>query len=130
FSVVDPMRDAEGNDYLSIVTCGMAQDWQCYILDVRRLKADEHDTVSEIFDVYKKWKPEKIGFETVAWQQSYYKYVMMLQMQRGMRLPVVQLKTSTRVTKRMRIKSMVPYWKSGLFIIPCKVLDKITGNMT
>ena len=42
---------------------------------------------------------------------------------KGYRLPITQLKTDTRVTKKMRIKSMVPYWKSGLFIIPCENND-------
>lgn len=131
FSTIDPMRDEEGGDYLSIVTCGMDENWKCYILDVRRLKADEHDTVDEMFDVYKAWKPEKMGIESVAWQKTYYKYVQMLQLMKGYRLPISQLKTDTRTTKRMRIKSMVPYWKAGLYIIPCKgSLETLKGNMS
>jgi phage terminase large subunit-like protein len=49
---------------------------------------------------------------------------------KGVRLPITQLKTDTRVTKKMRIRSMVPYFKAGLFIIPCDGgLDSLTGNM-
>ena len=130
FSTVDPMRDEEGKDYLAIVTCGMDEYWGAYILDVRRLKADEHDTVDEMFSVYKKWKPEKIGIESVAWQKTFVKYVQMLQLMKGMRLPIVQLKTDTKTTKKMRIKSMVPYWKAGLYIIPTDVpLTSLKGGM-
>lgn len=130
FSTIDPMRDEEGSDYLAIITCGYDREWKQYLLDVRRLKADEHDTVEELFDVYKKFKPQKMGFETVAWQKTYYKYVQMLQLMKGRKLPIVQLKTDTRVTKRMRIKGMVPYIKTGLFIIPVYGgIDNVTGNV-
>lgn len=118
YSTVDPMRDEDGKDYLSIVTCGVSTDWKTYLLDVKRLKADEHDTVDELYNVYRSFKPIKMGFETIAFQETYMKYIQMLQLMNGIRLPIVQLKTSTRVTKRMRIKSMVPYWKAGLYIIP------------
>jgi phage terminase large subunit-like protein len=129
YSTVDPMRDEEGKDYLAITTCGMDENWRVYILDVRRLKADEHDTVDEMFKVYKKWNPIKIGFESVAWQKTYYNYVKMLQVMRNIRMPIVQLKTDTKVSKRMRIKSMVPYWKAGLFtIVTNKTLDTLEGN--
>lgn len=131
FSTIDPVRDEEGKDYLAIVTCGIDKDWKCYILDVRRKKADEYDTVDEMIDVYKSFRPERMGFETVAWQKSYLKYVTMIQTMKGIRLPVTQLKTDTRITKRMRIKSMVPYWKAGLFIVPCpnRNLALAKGNM-
>lgn len=131
FSVVDPMRSETGEDWLAIDTVGIDENWQCYILDIRRLKADEHDTVDEMLDVYKKWKPQKMGFETVAWQLMYMKYVKMLQLMKGFRLPIVELKTSTRVTKEMRISSMVPYWKAGLYTIVTEAesLELLEGNM-
>lgn len=131
FSTVDPMRDEEGKDYLAVVTVGMDKAWNAYILDCVRTKADEHETVDQLFAVYDKWKPKKIGFETVAWQKSYYKYVKMLQIMRGIRLPMVELKTDTKVTKRMRIKGMVPYWKAGYFTVvaPKGDLNRLKGGM-
>jgi predicted phage terminase large subunit-like protein len=129
FTTVDPMRDEEGNDFCGIVTCGMAPDYRAYILDVRRKKMDEYDTIEEIFDVYKKWQPERIGVETVAWQKSYYRYVKAEMLRRGMRLPLCELKTDTKITKRMRIRSMVPYWKTGLFLVPGRSLATLEGNI-
>lgn len=117
YSTIDPMRDEEGKDYLSITTCGVDEAWKIYILDVRRIKADEHETVDEMFRVYKRWHPIKMGIESVAWQKTYYNYVKMIQIMRNIKMPIVQLKTDTKVSKRMRIKSMVPYWKAGLFIL-------------
>lgn len=130
YTTIDPMRDEEGRDYLSIVTCGTDPDWVSYILDIRRLKADEHITVDQLYDVWKKFKPVRMGMETVAWQKSFYRYVTMLQMMKGFKLPISELKTDTKVTKLMRIKAMVPYWKTGLFVIPTRdgTLETLKGN--
>lgn len=128
YTTVDPMRDEEGKDFLAMTTCGVDDKWQNYILDARRLKADEHETVDEMFKVYKRWNPIKIGIESVAWQKTYYNYVRMIQVMRGIKMPIVQLHTDTKVSKRMRIKSMVPYWKAGLYtIVTNKKLEDITG---
>jgi phage terminase large subunit-like protein len=131
YSTIDPMRNEEGTDWLSIVTGAMDENWIFYLLDIRRIKADEHDTVEEMYSVYNNYKPLKMGIETVAWQESFYKYVTMLQIMRGKRLPVSELKTDTRVTKRLRIKSMVPYFKAGLYKIPSLdgTVDNLKGNM-
>lgn len=120
YSTIDPMQDESGNDYLAIVTGGMSVDWKFYILDVQRLKADEHETVDTMEKVWRSFKPKKMGFESVAWQKSYYKYVNMLGIMKGFKLPITQLKTDNKKSKRMRILGMVPYWKSGLFVIPTK----------
>ena len=55
----------------------------------------------------------------------------MLQLMRGMRLPMTELKTDTQVSKGRRIRSMVPYWKAGLFIVPTRdgTLDTVEGNL-
>lgn len=129
FTTVDPMRDEEGNDYLTLVTCAVDRNWIAYIVDVRRKKADEYDTIDEMFDVYKAYRPKTMGFETVAWQKSYYKFVKNEMIRRGIRLPLRELKTDTKVTKRMRIRSMIPYWRVGLFKVPGKSLTTLTGNM-
>lgn len=131
YSTVDPMVDEEGKDWLAITTVGMDNNWLGYLLDVRRLKADEHDTVDEMKDVYDKWKPLKIGIETVSFQKTYFRYVQILQMMKGFKLPIVQLDQETTKKKRLRILSMVPYWKAGLYIIPTVdgTLDSVDGNM-
>jgi hypothetical protein len=130
YTTVDPMRDEDGNDYCSMVTCGIGHDWVAYILEVRRAKMDEYDTIENLFDVYNTWKPEKIGFESVAWQKSYYRFVKAEIQRRGVkRLPLVELHTDTKITKKMRIRSMVPYWKSGLFKVPGTSLATLEGNI-
>lgn len=129
YTTIDPMRDEEGKDYLALVTVGIDSYFRNYILDVTRLKADEHETVETMASVYKVFRPIKMGIESVAWQKTYVKYVQMLQLMKGYKLPITMLKTDTKVTKKMRIKGMVPYWKAGLFIIPCDkgILDNLVN---
>lgn len=130
YTVVDPMRDEAGQDFLAIVTTGIAQDWKEYILDIRNLKADEYDTIEEMIDVYAKWRPLRMGFEAIAWQKSYLKFMKVLQTLRGYKFPVHELKHTNKVTKPMHIKSLVPYIRSGLIIIPTKdgTKDTVRGN--
>lgn len=131
YSTCDPMRDEKGSDYLAITTCGLDDKWNFYILDCVRVKADEHDTVEHLDRVNKNLRPLKIGFESVAWQKSYKKYVQLLAALKGVHLPIVELHTDTKITKRMRIRGLVPYVKAGLFIIPCKDGDlrNLSGSM-
>lgn len=129
FAAVDPMRDETGADFAVIATVGIDESWKAHILEIRRGKWDENDTIDEIFRCYKKWGHQKIGFEATAWQHSYYKFMKAEMHRRGMRIPIIPLKPSTRITKRMRIRGMVPYWASGLYLLPGDSYESTKGNM-
>lgn len=131
YTTVDPMQDEEGTDFLAAVTVAVDEKWNINIIDCVRMKADEHETVEQLNEIYKKWKPKKIGIEGTAWQKSYVRYVKLLQMQKGYKLPIVTLDKDTTKSKPFRIKGMVPYWKAGLFrIVTDKTdLSDITGPM-
>lgn len=129
FTTLDPMRDEEGSDYACLITAAMAPDWRSYILEVRRGKWDEYETIDQMFRCHKKWNSKVIGVETVAWQKTYYRFVKAEMLRLGVRLPLKELTTDTRTTKRMRILSMVPYLKTGLFLFPGTRINNLTGNM-
>lgn len=129
YTVVDPARDEEGKDYTTIVTCELLNNWQAVIREVRRGKWDEYETIDQIFRAYKAWRPKKIGFEAVGFQKTYMRFIKNEYLRRGMVLPIIPLKTDTTKTKKMRIRSMVPYWKQGLFLVPGYSLATVKGNM-
>jgi len=131
YCAVDPMRDEEGKDFLAIPTVAVDENYQMYIMDHSRMKANEYDTVEEMFRIQKKWQPIRMGVETVAWQKSFYNYVKMLGSMKSYRLPMTELKTDTKVTKRMRIKSLVPYFRAGLIKWVCKDgdINNLKGDM-
>jgi hypothetical protein len=129
FQIVDPARDEDGKDFTTIVTCQLLHNWQAIIREVRRGKWDEHETIDQMFRAYKKWKPQKIGFETVAFQKTYLRFIKAEMLRKGRVLPIVELKTDSTRSKVMRIKGMVPYWKQGLFLVPGHSISLLTGNM-
>jgi hypothetical protein len=129
YAAVDPMRDEKGADFAVIATVGVDERWRSHILEIRRGKWDENDTIDEIFRCYKRWGHIKIGFEATAWQHSYYKFMKAEMHRRGMRIPIIPLKPSTRITKRMRVRGMVPYWASGLFLLPGRDYTSLKGNV-
>lgn len=129
YATVDPARDEEGKDFTVICTVSVDTHHHCYVREIRRGKWDEHEIVEQLFHCYRRWNHRKIGIETVAWQKLLYRYVRQESRRRGYRLPICELKTDSRVTKRMRIRSMVPYWKSGLFSLPGFSIALLKGNM-
>lgn len=129
YGAVDPMRDEEGRDYAVIATVGIDSSWNSHILEIRRGKWDENDTIDQIFRSHSRWKHIKIGFESTAWQLSYYKFMKAEMGRRKMRIPIFPLQPSTKLSKRMRIRSMVPYWASGLFLLPGQNYLDLKGNM-
>jgi len=129
YAAVDPMIDETGKDFGVIATVGIDQDWKSNILEIRRGKWDENDTIDQIFRCYQKWRHIKIGFESTAWQLSYYKFMKAEMARRGMKIPVSELKPSTRISKRLKVRAMVPYWASGLFLLPGKDYSTLKGNM-
>lgn len=133
YATVDVVRDSEEDsvtdDHAAIVVVSFDTDWHGYIRDIRRGKWDEYDTLEEIINVWRIWKPRRIGVETNAWQKVYYRYWKAELARRGLSIPISQLKTDYSANgKVMRIKSMVPYWKSGLFSIPGTSIELLEGN--
>ena len=135
FTILDPVRDSEdaedsqqtSDDHAAIVTVSFDENWHGYIQDIRRGKWDEYDTLDQLISVWHRWKSKRVGVESVAWQKVYYRFWKGELIRRGLRVPIVQLKTDQNRTKIMRIKSMVPYWKSGLFSIPGTNIETAEG---
>lgn len=129
YQVVDPARDEDGKDYTVISTFQVLANWQTIIREVRRGKWDEDETIDQMIRAYKLWKPKKIGFEAVAFQKTYARFIKREVIRKGLRLPIIELKPDTRVTKRMRILSLVPYVKEGFILFPGESVEKLKGNL-
>lgn len=129
FTTLDPIRDSESADYAAIVTGSMGRDWVFKIREIRRGKWDDWEVLDQLIRVWRKWRPMKIGVESVAWQKVYYRWLKAESLRKGIHLPIMELKTDTRITKKMRIRSMVPYWKAGLFKVPGTTIPLLQGNM-
>ena len=71
FTAIDPAISLERDaDYTAIVTIGVDEFRNIYILDVRRKRLDPKGILDTIFEVYHWFSPVSVGIEDVAFQKS------------------------------------------------------------
>jgi predicted phage terminase large subunit-like protein len=111
FVTIDPsISTRKRADPSAIVVCGIAPNGDIYVLDVYNATNDPHVLVEEIFRINRTYNPFKIGIEVVAFQKMLKIYIEEKAKERGIYLPIEELKTDTRVNKQMRISGLIPYF--------------------
>jgi len=124
FTTVDPSISIERTgDFSAIVTVGVdnADNW--YVLEAKRLKANPAGLIDAVFHNYHRWKPTLIGLEVVSFQKAL-SYTMKEEMKkRNLWLPLRELKTDTSVGKSLRIRSLIPRFENGKIYIHPEMID-------
>ena len=111
FITIDPsISDKKRADRSAIVVCGIDRNGDIYILDCYNATNDPHILVEEIFRFNKTYNPYKIGIEVVAFQKMLKIYLEEKARERGIYLPIEEVKTDTRQSKAMRIMGLIPYF--------------------
>ena len=111
FITIDPSISAKHRaDRSAIVVCGIDRNGDIYVLDCYNATNDPHILVEEIFRYNKMYSPYKIGIEVVAFQKMLKIYLEEKARDRGIYLPIEELKTDTRQNKAMRIMGLIPYF--------------------
>lgn len=101
------------NDRTAIVTVGKERDkpnW--YIVDIVVGRLDPLQTIDAIFAVYNKYRPVKIGIETVAYQKSLLYFLTEEMKRRQIYIPLYEMKASGE--KELRIRGLQPMYKTGV----------------
>ena len=102
--------DSPENDYFVIATVGKDQANNYYLLDILRGHLTFPDQIKAVLNQHQKWKPEKVGIESVAYQKS------LSQAAYNVRpLPIIEVKTTKSKTERMA--ALTAYFESGHFHI-------------
>lgn len=111
FITIDPSISAKHRaDRSAIVVCGIDHNGDIYVLDCYNATNDPHILVEEIFRFNRTYNPFKIGIEVVAFQKMLKIYIEEKARERGIYLPIEELKTDTRQNKAMRISGLIPYF--------------------
>lgn len=110
FTTVDPAisqdRDA---DFTAIITVGIDEFRNIYILDIRRARMTPKEIIDNIFEVWHFFDPIAIGIEDVAFQKSL-QYSLSEEMnRRNEYLPLKPLRPAGRA-KDQRIKGLQPLY--------------------
>ena len=113
YTFVDPAisMDAQA-DYSAIVTIGVDQYSNIYILDIVRERLKPDELINEIFRTYEIWHPLSIGVEQVGFQKTL-RYTLKKEEEiRKKFLNIVELRPDGR-NKEQRIRGLQPQYASG-----------------
>lgn len=116
FVTVDPaIGEGIHNDYTAIIVGGMDTNGILWIADVikQRFNVEALELFGALFQIYDRYKPVKIGIESVAFQK-FLKVFFESECRRIGKYPlIVELKHDTPTTKQARISSLAPLFQSG-----------------
>ena len=130
FSLCDPaVSQQENADYSTIVTIGVDQFDNWYVLEVRRERWTVGTLVDNLFSVYKLWKPNSMSIEVIGQAQGLMTPIRMEEQRRAEEgkpcyLPLVEIKSRPQYTKEMRIRSVLqPRFERGKVFIRRDMFD-------
>jgi len=113
YTFVDPAISMDTQaDYSAIVTIGVDQYSNIYILDIVREHLKPDELINEIFRTYEIWHPLSIGVEQVGFQKTL-RYTLKKEEEIRKRfLNIVELRPDGR-NKEQRIRGLQPQYASG-----------------
>lgn len=116
---VDPsMGDTANADSQAVVTVGVNDIGQTFLLDAWQLRVDPIMLVEKIFELHDRFNPKLISIESTAFQKSLRYFVDKEAKRRGTYLRIEDYKPSTKKSKEARIRgALQPYFSSGLMFV-------------
>lgn len=110
FITIDPAISVEKDaDYTAMVTVGVDEFRNIYILDIVRARLKPKEIIDTLFDLWHMYSPVKIGIEDVAFQKSL-QYALTEEMHnRYVYLPITPLRPGGRA-KEQRIRGLQPLY--------------------
>lgn len=120
YVLVDPAGEKhKKSDYTVIVVIGLAPDGNYYLVDGVRDRLNLTERTKKLFEMVRKWKPKKIGYEKYG-KDSDIEHIKYVQEQEGYRFNIEPLGGS--MSKPDRIRRLVPIFEQGRFYIPHQLI--------
>lgn len=115
FVTIDPALSIDKDaDYTAIITVGMDEFRNIYILDIVRERLNPNQLINTVFAKWRQFNPITIGIEDVAFQKSL-QYALNEEMKnRNEYIPLKPLRPGGR-TKDQRIKGLQPLYANQKF---------------
>ena len=130
FTMVDPaIGQLKDSDRTAIVTIGVDQFNNWFIVNVIWEKLLPSDTINYIFANWERFQPRQIGIEMVSFQKSL-QYALHDEMRRrNIYLPIVELKASR--SKEERIEGLIPRYANGSIyhLTQCPFRDELEEEL-
>lgn len=113
FTTVDPaISDAKTADDTAIVTCGVDENRNIYVIDYTAKRMQPTEIIDEIFRHFKKYKSAVVGIETVGYQKMLFHAIKQERLKRQAYPVITELKDGGR-QKDLRIKALQPFFETG-----------------
>ncbi len=124
---VDPATGTSGGDYFALWV-GSLQP-RTGVIYTRALTLERIGIVQQVKRIvaaFRRWRPVKIGIETVAYQVALKQILEEHSRRRGLYMPIVALKTTAN--KRARIEGAAPFFENGLFRLPPRLDPEVENQ--
>lgn len=107
------------NDYSVIMTVGVDEKNNWYVLEYFRDQVDPRKLINEIFRQADKHQPLRIGIEGISFQKALQFFIKEESQKRNRYLPIQEFKVDNRFSKEMRILALQPRFANRqIFIRP------------
>lgn len=128
---VDPSMEGPYSDFAAFVLGGLDADGNLYIRNVHRSKMNYAGIITLMFDWNQRYYPKRIALETIATQSNISYMLNAEQKQRGIWLPVKEIKSRSS-SKEDRIRSLAPYYEYGkvFHVEECSQLEDLEYELT
>jgi len=114
---VDPATGVSGGDYFALWAGGVdAASGVIYTRELTLERISIVEQVQRIVAAFQRWRPLRIGIETVAYQVALKDILDEHGRRERLYLPVVALRTTAN--KRARIEGAAPFFENGTFRLP------------
>ena len=114
---IDPATGKSGGDYFALWTGSI--DPATGIIYTRELRLERIGVVAQVKTIiaaFERWRPVRIGIETVAYQVALKEILEEESRRRGLYMPIVAIQTTAN--KRARIEGSSAFYENGLFRLP------------
>ena len=109
---VDPATGKHSGDYSAVVVVGRAESGQLYVLLAWADRVSDMKLIRKIIEFYRVYRPERVIFETTAFQEVYKNQLLREAGREGYILPVRGVKHS--INKELRISKLSPLVEAGI----------------
>jgi predicted phage terminase large subunit-like protein len=105
---------SKNSDSTAITTHGFDRDGRLYVFDIRHGRFTPERVISEIFDVYRRYRPIDFKIEKEAHARVLLPFLQREASKRQQFPTILPIKRDNRTSKQQRIKSLQPWFRAKI----------------
>jgi predicted phage terminase large subunit-like protein len=114
---IDPaVRLKETNDFTGLVVTKVTSDRFIYVVEAIQKRMSPADLIKEVFRLVGVYNVGKVLLETTASQILFMDLFKQEMMKKNQFFAIEEVQSSTKETKAMRIRGLVPYYANGMIL--------------